>query len=79
MKGIIIKPIQSVNPQDSRGLTYEWCKELTTQQLTFCQRYKGNSSGNHYHTGIDPAKNPERVLVVQGQIRLRTCNGLETV
>ncbi len=79
MEGIIIRPLIAVNPSDNKGMTYEWCKGIETRQITICFRKKGVVSGDHYHTGNDPSKNPEKFLILNGAVRFVACNGRETL
>ncbi|MEK6926054.1 MAG: hypothetical protein AABW50_02130 [Nanoarchaeota archaeon] len=74
-KGIEINKINPVG-EDPRGPTYEWCKGIPGIQLTVCKRHKGVVSGNHYHKGDDPSKNPERLLLVNGNFKLIARNDM---
>ncbi len=75
LKLIVLDPAS----KDERGATYEWVKGMQTRQLTICQRNKGTVSGNHYHKGEDPSKRPERVLILRGIVKVRACDGMQTV
>ncbi|MDO8563585.1 MAG: hypothetical protein Q7R87_01100 [Nanoarchaeota archaeon] len=79
MKGLLIRQLDPVNLPDRRGAIYEWCKGDGTRQITICSRNPNIVSGNHYHMGIDPSKNPERVLILSGAVRIVACNGLENI
>lgn len=78
MKGVIISPIEPAG-KDTRGPTFEWVKGRNTRQITFCERATGTVSGNHYHRGDDASKNPERVIILSGRVRLIACNGAECI
>lgn len=39
------------------------------RQLTIYRRQKGVVAGPHFHNGKDPSKNPERLLLVSGNVR----------
>ena len=79
MEGIRIQQIYPANLDINKGATYEWCKGQETRQLTLCYRKAGVISGNHFHTGKDVSKNPERVLLISGKINLITYDGEETI
>jgi len=53
---------------DGRGArTWEW-KFPDGRQVTAYFRQKGERFAEHYHTGADPAKNPERFLLIAGAV-----------
>ncbi len=79
MDGVSFRQIEPVNADDPKGLTYEWCKGIPGMQVTCCLRNAGKISGNHYHRGDDPSKNPERMLILSGSCDLITCDGTQTV
>ncbi len=80
MEGVIVREIEPVNLKDTRGGTYEWAKGIEARQLTICKAvYARAVYGNHFHLGEDPSKDPERVLVISGRLKLVTCNGRETI
>lgn len=68
--GVEIRCVLLALESDPRGNTYEWCKGLPGKQVSVYTRHKGVIFGNHYHTGKDPSKNPERFFLIQGKIRL---------
>lgn len=65
-----IEKVEPVNPNDQRGPTYEW-KFLDGGQITISERKKESKFGGHFHLGEDPSKNPERLFVAQGKIKVR--------
>lgn len=73
-KGITITPFSPVDAKDPKGPTYEWCKGLPGLQVTICKRHKGIMYGNHFHTGKDPSKNPERFFIISGKTKLKARN-----
>ena len=67
--------ITKVNPiMTEKGITYEWSKGVPGLQVNIYNRKKGRISGNHFHKGDDPSKNPERFFLIQGRMRLRARN-----
>ena len=78
MKGIEIKKLEPANPNDNRGMTYEWAKGNEIRQITFCERKKGTLSGNHYHTGVNnPSADPEVNCILDGRVRIIAFDGME--
>ena len=75
ISGVTIRPIPSVD-HDARGKVYRWCTGLLGKEITIFQRHAGVSFGNHYHKGIDPSRNPERSLLLQGTASFWAYNGL---
>ncbi len=63
----IIK-ILPTKADDHRGPTWEW-KLPDDIQVTVCVR-KAGSSSCHYHRGVDSSKNPERLLIAAGKIKM---------
>jgi len=63
-----LKKVNSVNQNDSRGPTYEW-KFTDKRQITILVRSKGSKLADHFHTGEDPSKNPERFFMVKGKMK----------
>lgn len=57
---------------DERGFTMQLFGEHTTHNYLFALRKAGYESGNHYHTGSNPRKNPEILFVVSGEMLLTT-------
>ena len=62
MRGAYIMKIEGVDPNDSRGRTWEWRK--VGKQVTILERKKGAVFGQHYHKGEDSSKNPEQFFLV---------------
>ncbi|MEK6945408.1 MAG: hypothetical protein AABW63_01305 [Nanoarchaeota archaeon] len=76
MEGVNISGIYPADLNDPRGMTYEWCKGILGLQLTVFERKKGTVFGGHYHKGLDPSKNPERLFLIKGQLKLLAHNGM---
>ncbi len=76
MHGIAIQKITTVNPADQRGATFELWKGLDGKQVTLYRREAGSVFGNHFHKGLDPAKDPEYFFLLSGEARLYAKNGL---
>ena len=64
------------NPKhsDSRGTTHSYISTRKFKELLILKRKKGAVSGNHYHTGKDPTRNPEIQYVISGKIKLTVKN-----
>lgn len=71
-QGITITKVAPIITE--KGPTYEWSKGVPGLQITLYQRKKGKISGNHFHKGDDPSKNPERFFLIQGRMRLQARN-----
>lgn len=71
-KGFKIKRIVPVDPNDPRGPLREW-KLPDGRQITIASR-KAGTKGGHYHKGKDPSKDPERILVVLGRVKMTFIN-----
>jgi len=67
LKTSTVAPVSS----DQRGSIFEW-KLPDHIQVTICVRKAGVQSGGHYHKGTDPSKNPERLFIAAGRVKL-TC------
>ena len=65
---VTISPID-VKAVDERGALHFFSTDRTGEFL-LVYRNAGTVSGNHYHKGISPGKNPEDMLLVQGSARL---------
>ncbi len=61
--------IISVNKigEDERGATHYFDTDRTGQFI-IAYRKKGSRSGRHYHKGTAPAKNPEQLILMQGEV-----------
>ena len=73
-QGIEIIKIPIVNPEDTRGPVYEWCKGQSGMQVSIFKRKLGITFGNHYHLGADPSKNPEKFFLIKGKMKLKAKN-----
>lgn len=65
---VTISPI-SVKAIDERGALHYFSTNRTGEFL-LVYRNAGTISGQHYHSGVSANKNPEEVLLVQGNIEL---------
>lgn len=65
---VIILPID-VKAVDERGALHYFNTDRTGEFL-LVYRKAGTVSGQHYHKGISPGKNPEDLLLVQGSAKL---------
>ncbi|PIR74169.1 MAG: hypothetical protein COU35_03875 [Candidatus Magasanikbacteria bacterium CG10_big_fil_rev_8_21_14_0_10_47_10] len=74
MKGITITKGVSNSPSDDRGDVFELFRNLPGKQVTLYTRKQGSTFANHFHTGIDPSKDPELFFLISGQIRLYAKN-----
>ena len=68
-KGFEVKTHAPVVPDDIRGPLFEW-KLPDGRQITVCLRKKGIKTGGHYHKGKDPSKNPEKIFIAAGKVKL---------
>lgn len=68
-KGFEIEKIEPVNPDDPRGATFEW-KFDNGIQITSYIRKGSMKFGGHFHSGDDPSKNPERLFVAYGKVKV---------
>lgn len=65
---VTILPID-VKAVDERGALHYFNTDRTGEFL-LVYRNAGTVSGQHYHKGISPGKNPEDLLLVQGSAKL---------
>ena len=65
---ITISPLDKIG-NDERGYTYEYFHERMGRQLV-CFRKAGTISGRHYHKGLSLTKNPELILLAQGNVTI---------
>ena len=72
MKGVEIESITKIGENDS-GSTFE-LEDLSSLGNLLAFRNKGSISGNHYHKGVSPSKNPEKLVLISGEIQLTTKN-----
>ncbi|HTJ10623.1 MAG TPA: hypothetical protein VL547_01295 [Dinghuibacter sp.] len=66
---IDIIPIEQIG-LDERGGTYVFDTFGRSGQFMVTYRRAGSISGRHYHEGIRPGKNPERLVLLKGDILL---------
>lgn len=59
--------------KDPRGYVWQW-QFKDGRQVSIFFRKKGVHFAHHYHTGIDPSKNPERFFLVSGRVRVTWWN-----
>jgi hypothetical protein len=52
--------------EDERGATHYFNTDRTGQFIV-AYRKTGSISGRHYHKGIAPTKNPEQLILMQGE------------
>jgi hypothetical protein len=67
--------------EDERGATHYFSTDRTGQFIV-AYRKAGSASGRHYHKGIAPHKNPEQIIIMQGEAMIswfdtRTSNHAE--
>ncbi len=55
---------------DDRGGTYVFDTCGRSGQFMVTHRRAGSISGRHYHQGVHPGKNPERLVLMKGDILL---------
>ncbi len=72
MEGVSIESVSLIGENDS-GSTYS-ISSLVSEGYLLAYRNKNSISGNHYHEGKSKGKNPEKVLLITGQIELYTKN-----
>ena len=70
--GLVIRSVPSIVTE--KGTTIEWCEGLPGRQVSIYYRKKGSHFANHYHTGSDPSKNPERFFLIQGKVEIKYRN-----
>ncbi len=52
--------------EDERGATHYFSTDRTGEFIV-AYRKAGSASGRHYHKGIAPHKNPEQIIIMQGE------------
>ncbi|HQS54149.1 MAG: hypothetical protein B7Y15_09060 [Bacteroidetes bacterium 24-39-8] len=62
---VTIIPIQKIG-EDQRGSTHVFDTDRTGEFI-IAYRKKGSLSGRHYHKGRSANKNPEKIIIMQGQ------------
>jgi len=63
-----VTPINKIG-EDERGSTHYFDTDRTGQFI-IAYRKKGCENGKHYHKGIAPKKNPEQIIIMQGEVTL---------
>jgi len=69
---ITIIPLNNIG-SDARGATYTFQNERTGEFI-FIIRKPGSISGNEYHTGKHPYKNPEKIILLSGEALVEWVN-----
>jgi len=69
---ITITPIEQVG-EDERGATFVFDNDRHGQFIV-AHRKAGSASGRHYHKGVSPNKNPEKLILMQGTIEVNWRN-----
>jgi len=69
MKGLEIIKHKPRNVDD-RGSVSGYVANEKIKEVLIVKRRKGSVSGNHYHTGSDPTRNPEIQFIISGKMRL---------
>jgi len=59
---------------DERGETLAYVSENKIREVIIVKRKKGSISGNHYHTGSDPSRNPEIQYIISGKMKFTAKN-----
>ncbi len=62
---IEIIPVKQI-AEDERGATHYFDTDRTGQFIV-AYRKAGSASGRHYHKGTAPAKDPEKLIIMQGE------------
>ncbi len=62
---VTVIPIQEIGA-DERGSTHVFDTDRTGQFI-IAYRKAGSASGRHYHKGVAPKKNPEQIIIMQGE------------
>ncbi|MBC8495122.1 hypothetical protein H8D36_03145 [archaeon] len=65
MEGVEIIDLEVVKEQE-RGSIYQF-DNRDSSKLLLVKRKKGTISGAHYHTGKSPLKDPETVVILDGE------------
>jgi hypothetical protein len=69
---IEIIPLTKIG-EDERGTTHIFETDRTGEFI-FSFRKAGSLSGRHYHKGLSPNKNPEKIILVKGEVTLNWFN-----
>ena len=65
---ITVTPIELL-AEDERGTTYIFDSDRTGEFL-IAYRKAGSVSGRHYHKGISANKNPEKLILMSGEVTI---------
>lgn len=68
MKGIEIIELNLI-ADNEKGKTFEF-PNRNAEKLLLIKRKKGTISGGHYHTGKNPMKDPETILIIDGEMEM---------
>jgi len=68
MKGVEIIELDKI-ADNEKGRTFEFTNR-DTEKLLLIKRKKGTISGGHYHTGKNPMKDPETILIIDGEMEI---------
>ena len=60
----------SPRQSDERGSVFAYIPQKRLAELLLLHRKKGSVSGNHYHKGSDPTRNPEIQYLISGKFTL---------
>lgn len=63
-----IIPLNKIG-EDERGATHYFNTDRTGEFIV-AYRKAGSASGRHYHKGIAPKKNPEQIIILEGDATL---------
>lgn len=73
IEGLEVEHLEPVASSE-RGQVYEIFRGETARQISIFVREAGEVAGQHYHKGNDPAKDPEKFLVLDGNGLLKARN-----
>ena len=62
---VVIVPLTKIG-EDERGTTHIFETDRSGEFI-FSFRKAGSLSGRHYHKGLSPNKNPEKIILVKGE------------
>ena len=68
MKGVEIIELDKI-ADNEKGKTFEF-NNRDSDKLLLIKRKKGTISGGHYHTGKNPMKDPEIILIIDGEMEM---------
>ncbi|HRH47516.1 MAG TPA: hypothetical protein PLP23_02120 [Panacibacter sp.] len=73
---IQVKPLHKIG-EDARGETHVFDMDRTGQFIV-AHRKAGSLSGRHYHKGRSPYKNPETLIIMNGEATINWVNAKGT-